>query len=295
MTMTPSGSTIAFHEFLLNFKPAEQAIHIFFEGAEDMSFYMPRFRARSVSMEATFTYKTGKKKDVLYVATLVDQRIRDSQSPQKSIFVVDKDLDDILQTGVNGDGRLVFETNLYSIENYLVNRSNVEVFCQEILKISPNVAHRIGNEFDALIQSYYPVARELMIYIIFHRLNTGRPNLNNITGGEIYEYQSGKWRFFRLSSQRIVTLDKHLGVATDFSKYLKQRGAIRKRLSAYSFKQYVRGKYELFFLIAFLKQIVRDHSCKSVHPLIPASLCEILAARSPDPAGFAGYVSARLS
>jgi hypothetical protein len=241
----------AYDWFIRQYPKHPDGVFVFVEGHEDKSFYTG-FIARYVAVEEDIHSSVCGGKDEVY---RVHARIMQRPEAQTAIllFFVDKDLSDIL-----GEDRPqatnIYVTDHYAIENYLVTETMLRRVWEEVLHLETLEFSLFQEKFRQELHRFHAVMLPFMAWIVFLRRNSLRPNVNNInldnfhcfteelTLVETQELQH---------TQLIALLERQCNVNTP-SDYQTSKDALIQELSAYEPKQYVRGKFELWFFLKFM-------------------------------------------
>lgn len=245
------GVTPTLHEFKVNYDGDSARVHVFVEGYEDMAFYRPPIQAAIGKDRRIFMYRCGTKKTVYDL----HKAITDTERPTTNVlFFVDKDLSDILGETWPQDDR-IFVTDTYSVENYLVSRAVVERVCYDMIRLS-NVEfdfEPVFQHFEDQLESFHRQAMIVMAWVIAARSLNLRPNLNNINMDELFTI-SDECTVAR-SRNCAGYLAKSTGVLAPEDLWLRVLAA-RRRIDKLDPKTVIRGKFELWFLVAFARAIV---------------------------------------
>lgn len=268
------SDSAALHEFMLRFTEKSSDIHLFFEGDEDPSFYMPSVRARMLNRTG-WTYICGGKPALI---KLRNELVKRKYPLGTTLFFVDRDLDDFLGCQVSGEPR-TFITDPYSIENYLVGRYQAEIVLVDLCGLS-QTDHDCKKFLASIDNTLLHCAKRTLPFIamtLAARESGVNANFQNLNLNNVFAISLNPSSIRRKSGAaavcRSAVLPKEASVA--FRDTLRWA----RVLSASNVKLWFRGKYELWFferiLILFLEQVRAKRSAnkqKSVR--IPASLRE---------------------
>ncbi|RZJ08973.1 MAG: DUF4435 domain-containing protein [Acidovorax sp.] len=278
-------------QFSHAYKDSRREIFLFFEGQDDLTFFMPEIRRRAnQSSVAISPFVCQGKRSVLRLIPVVRRRLDNNW---RALFFVDKDVDNIVNQSRTTPDPYLYETDLYSIENYLVSSDTFSWFWTDILRLNPRDPRLAFFEklYELLYEKTMQALTALMAWSIFHRKKGRRPNLNNLNMSKIFKLDSSG----RLHRQGKVLslLDQYCGVITPPSSWRGIRASARK-LKTYRRKEYIRGKFEIWFFVHFIKlviEILQSMGAPKTFPSLPSlqlALTEdnaiaVLAGRMPLP------------
>jgi hypothetical protein len=248
------------HKFLISYSPHNGRAHAFVEGTPDLAFYR-HFLEQHVNDDALRMYNCEGKANVYETFAKVLDRF---PRCRYVLFFVDKDVDDILGVPWPVDPR-IHVTDCYAVENYFASQKVVERFFMDFVKIRRvDVSFDIALlEFTRQLEEFRRLILPIMGWIVTKRRAGNRPNLNDINPGE----------FLCFSASRIAKRDgikalDYLEKVTQAQHRPGEWGQIRRtcrELRRLEPKRYVRGKFDAWFLLGFIRQtleilgeIVRD-------------------------------------
>jgi hypothetical protein len=247
----------------------KKTLHLFVEDDDDYHFYQS-FASRIYNEYQIYGYsQKGKSK---LIETFFDISF-DTYSAGRVLFFCDKDYDDLLEK-VRPSGDNLFVTESYSIENYLIT--------SEVFKIVLDLGykHVPDDMIDHLIREMEPwydmfCARLKIItsWILIYRHDSSNCELDEIKFGDIFVQDKDDFAYIRKVSS--TSYDKIMADETISNQYKKRyrRESLKEVLESktkadpkkFSFvkflgyyrkvdaitrqKIYLRGKYELWFLL----------------------------------------------
>jgi len=242
----------AYIKFLHQYKKRGKTIHLFFEGQEDQSFYISHVENIFPREYELFYYLCDGKSNV-------EQNYNDINwfvfSKNRILFFIDKDFDDIIETRKISDEN-IFETKYYSIENYFVTSECYARFLKEICGIkTAAVIKELLDQFDSQLSLFHKSIRLTIAWIIFCRKNRHNINLNDIDLSKLFEINN-QLEFKRCLSKPYKSIFEYLFDTTKCSHFdSNEIFKINRRLRSISEpKNYVRGKYEFWFMFSFYKK-----------------------------------------
>ncbi len=248
------------------------SLHVFVEGHSDPSFYRSFLSEYCRGLGTPKFYKCGGKRQV-YAAR---EKVRTRDNPpaaSKSIvilYLVDKDLSDFLsqEYPVVDD---VFVTKFYSIENYLVCDDILEVIWTDIVHFYSDEVSEFSdfcNEFSIQLKVFYRYMRTIMTWAIHHKRRGAVVNFDLIKMGELFSVKlvddllQLKLKIVDGEDALIATLDKKCSVLSNGLG--EDRDEIAAMLDRANPKEYVRGKYETWFMCAFVKEYLKKEKHNGV-------------------------------
>ena len=244
---------VAYTKFLQQYKFNAKTIHFFFEGGDDQSYYV-NFIEAIFPEEYTFYYYICNGKDNVY------QNYNDinwaTYNKRRALFFTDKDVDDLIGKLYVKDYN-VFETEYYSIENYLVNNSVYKRFLKELCLITNESAiSQLKLKFESELKRFYSLMAIISAWVIYCRKNNYKINLSDIDMSKI----------FHIGHDFIINKKKPPGYKTCFDYIcsatktaffnLEEIKSIASTITSLNPKYFIRGKYELWFMYAFCKATI---------------------------------------
>ena len=300
----PNTSRAKVNEFLASFNPRTRKISIFVEGRDDPSFirvHVTRI-ANSLNLEVA-TIVLGNKKEVLSALDFLEKRFPNNP---KLMFFVDKDHDDLVGNPGSVTQNGLFVTSCYSIENFLVCTNTVRIILTDLWGLdSSNGAIEIACKiFQKFQKAYRDVFLPWMAWILV--INRAHGNIVNNTNNvpfTILTVNSNYEPILKWDPDMFIYLSNICNVkvppnAADIDLAIKE-------LELLPIKIWLRGKQELWCLIAFLKkleeQITDNPDLTSVKKGVNirtkievSNAAEILSPRIPCPKELNDFVSNRL-
>jgi hypothetical protein len=267
-------------QFIATYRAGVPDIYAFFEGRDDFSFYMPVLRGKW-TRGAIVPFKCKGKAAVTGLIQRIQARI---DEPWRALFFVDKDIDDIVGVPTY-NCPFLYETECYSIENYLVVESLLCVIWTDLFQLSP-----VDSRFDLVLKQfrqaladYVGAMRLIMATIIHYRKCGSRPVLNEVDPGKLVQFNT-EFRVARVPDW--ITYFKGVsGVPSDPDWRLVAE--IDAELAKREYKTYLRGKFEIWFFVAFVNRVaavvserVGDQARAVIHThLTTSNVVEVLAGR----------------
>ncbi|NOJ78164.1 DUF4435 domain-containing protein [Myxococcus xanthus] len=226
-------------------------VFVFFEGHDDLAFFMPELRRRGQNSALTIKpFVCRGKRTVLKLIPVVRARL---DRPGRAIFFVDKDIDEFVGPPAwRPEDPFVYETKWYSIENYIVSEEAYHWVWTDLMRLS-SADPRLGEmvkSYRYMSMRFVRIATVLMAWSLFHRKHGRRPNLNNLELSKLIRLD-GSGRIVR-HGKMLGLLDQLCGVASPARVWRGVRAAV-EQFRRHDAKVYVRGKFELWFFVQFVR------------------------------------------
>lgn len=249
----------AYHEFLLAYKQGRKCIYGFVEGKTDPSYYANKVHNELPEGWEVDFWHAGGKKNVIKVFERLDwSRFKKGQV----LFFFDRDfspwVSEHLPRAIN-----IYITDYYSIENSLVTKDVCKRVLQDLKgmeKLSGQEMDNVLDIFDTQLQIFHKYTREISIHMIAWHRKGEAPCAENLKMQDLFEFVDGK----------IKRTYKPKGTSGIAAYMCKKFELNRRGLKPYieevgreldkepEPKRYIRGKYELWFLLEFCEHISRN-------------------------------------
>jgi hypothetical protein len=250
------GSSTVLHKFLTTYSPGPERIYLFVEGQPDEAFYRAFVSGYLAEGQQIFVYNCEGKDRVYEIYEKVVFRYPRCTNV---MFFVDKDVDDVVGIARRQDPR-IYVTEYYSIESYLVSRAVLERYFSDFVKIKRVTVKLddIFSSFDQLLSAFYSLMTPVMAYIVNMRRSGNRILLNDLKLGHWLRITSDGIR----RTPRKNKLEWICGISQTASsahvwQQVRKTTAELKRLPP---KSFIRGKFEAWFLLEFVKRVLEDLS-----------------------------------
>jgi Protein of unknown function (DUF4435) len=296
-----------FHSLLLVLnKTAQSTVFLFFEGEDDPSFYLSHIRAHAFANEYSSHICFGRD-EVFKVRELIE---RDERLVGRSWFFVDKDHSDIMSSSITPND--VFQTTVYSIENYVVCEQVFFAYWTEVLHLDSSDPRRdvYWEAFAATYPQFERRARTLMALVLLGRGVNAHPprklNLNNANLDLVFNinFESTSCRY-RPGAAKQFVLSTNVSDCPTHVRRIDLKSILQIHVKHRTTKAILRGKYELWFFIKFLQwtmKILSDRALpradgqRRATPKTSVSqknAMELLATRCSCPDELRKYLSSR--
>lgn len=249
------SSATAFHLFLLEFKKYENPVFAFFEGKDDLSFYNKFITNRLNNSKKYIPLKCGNKKEVYETYKKVIPRVKCGIIV---LFFVDRDFSDFTDEGYVEDDR-IYVTDYYSIENYVVTVDIFTSVCQEILHLSnePETINMLIDKFQKEITEFYIANRYISAWIIYMMREGNKTNIKNVNLNSVFSINDDLELKSIGRERTIQHFERSCGLSTPDDFGTQSEDNI-KEIEKYDEKMYVRGKFELYFFVIFIRAITNQ-------------------------------------
>ncbi len=286
------------HLFLLNYYPDKNIIHAFFEGKTDLSFYGTLIRRYMPKEWKLRTYICGNKDSVYYQHKNLSPK---HKQHQPLLYFVDKDIDDIIPITRVKD-TLIYVTEYYSIENYLITETAIEQIWEELFRQPSGtvIEDELVTTFSSALLNTHEILLDIMSWILGQRKQGARPNLNDIITEKYFQIDDdlkvspimNKNEMIELlETQTKTPYSQH--TADDLSEH-------REELEKYDPKMVIRGHNEMDFFISFIKKlsyVVNNKSKINIRPKVQitkANIIDIMGPRVDVPLNLDAFLSLHL-
>jgi Protein of unknown function (DUF4435) len=238
------------HRFRLMYGEKGTALHyLFFEGETDRDFFDIFINAKLSGERAVFV--CDGKEGVLSVARRLG---RESRESRRLLFFLDRDHDPFLGKPLPRR-KDFFVTEYYSIENYLVCEGLVANVLRRFMRLDNTdpIYDECMTAYQAAYTRYAKLMAPFMAWVIVQRrmgktLNLSNVNLQTVVSmdGMVEKRPSGFRTFQKQCAGGNPRITLRLVVET------------RKELLKVHVKKYLRGKFELWFLIQWITRVARS-------------------------------------
>lgn len=299
-----ASGNIAYHEFLLCYRAAEQVVYGLVEGREDPCFYRGLIENLLPTGWEVTLIAAGSKKKVLKAF----EGMNWSRFSRKRIcFFVDRDLSELLG-GETHAGDNLYVTDNYSIESEVVCGRTFERVLEEILGVTNlQLAQKaaILNIFETSLDIFRDVMCPVMAQIVLWRRAGADVALNNIEPKEFFAFTNcriGTKPEFALPYDRVV----HAAAAVNLppAPPLQIASAEAEFRSRRGLEKFTRGKYLLWFFVRLAKEIHQAAPMFCAHHKVPpkarvelgtANVMAVVAPRARCPPSLKAFLERNFS
>lgn len=246
--LTPAASYI---KILSQYKKDNNTIFCFVEGNEDISFYS-QFIERYKENDLKFIVCNGKE-NVIDNYNSLSWSFYDKK---RVLFFMDKDFDDFIGNTLVLDDN-IFVTELYSIENYLVNEVTLRKFIiDNCLITNESVIDATILNFKIQHKEYIRQLKKVSAWMMYCRENKFNVNFNDIKISDLFEINSDGI-LIKKSISSYISIFEYICHKTKTSHFnLPQIKSYLIKINSESRSQkFIRGKYDLHFMFLYLKYI----------------------------------------
>ncbi|SHE43398.1 DUF4435 domain-containing protein [Chryseobacterium takakiae] len=249
--LSPAASYI---KIISQYKSDDNTIFCFVEGIEDISFYS-QFIERNIENELKFIVCNGKG-NVIDNHKSLDWNF---YSKKRILFFIDKDFDDYIGQELYEDDN-IFITELYSIENYLVDEHTLRKFIIDNCLISDETIINLAVEnFKIQHKEYIGQLKKISAWMMYCRKHNYKVNFNDIKISDLFFInKEGILKKKDLGSYE--TSFKYICDKTGCDNFsLPEIKEFYKKIDLESKPQkFIRGKYDLYFMFLYLKYISEE-------------------------------------
>lgn len=247
-----------YHEFLAGYKKNSKELYGFVEGDEDPSFYRGMIENMLPPEWNVDLWPAGNKTRVIELYNCFDWT---RFSKERIIFLIDRDLSFFVGEKSSRDIN-IYITEKYSIENNIVSRNTCDRVLSEVCNLN-RVKRREKNEilnlFEEQLSLFQKKMIRIMAWIIHWKQKDLKPSLNDILMRHLFAVDSGRL-LENHSPKGFSTCEEYIhGQCNIPYKSTSKIIAITKEFKAADGpKKFVRGKYELWFLVEFVISIYKN-------------------------------------
>jgi hypothetical protein len=262
-----------YHEFLISYhKNAKKIVYGFTEGYEDLSFYTG-FIQQNIFSPWRFDVKpVGNRNNVLKLYSFFDW---DQFSKKQIAFFIDRDLSMFLGETPHNESNIYISDD-YSIENCIVNRLTCRRILREIynLSILPDAdENKILNCFEDQLKIFLQEMILTMAWIIYWKRTgkkTSKKSLDRIEMKKMFSFNKGRiQKILKPNNTNSVEEYIHIQCNVPFDPTYDISSIISELETDEIYLRFIRGKYVLWFLIAFTFNIHHDIKKVSTEKIDP--------------------------
>lgn len=246
-----------YHAFLIKYKPNDKVVHGFVEGKDDPSFYQGYIENILPESWEVKLWASGNKSNVLSIFNDFEW----ARFPRNRFaFFIDRDLSEFINDDTPSDP-CIYITDGYSIENEVVSRGT----CRRVLKEVCNLSDMNETELDVILDLFENERRAfqvqmtpIMAWIIYWRRIGIVTHLNNIDMEKLFSFDSGKIVENQMPcgfSSKYEYIKNKLNISCNDFDYSE---TINEFVGKSGPSKYVRGKYELWFLVGFILSVYKN-------------------------------------
>lgn len=283
----------AWLEFIGRYRVGCFDLYLFFEGKDDFSFYQPYLRNIWRDRGVLHSFNCDGKQEVIQIITRVKPKL---DYEWRGLFFVDKDVDDFCGHTRHVD-RFLYETEYYSIESFITCEKTLEIIWTDFLSLP--VADTRLNEVLATYatssQSFYLAMKDVMAWVIHLRRAGHHVVLNNVNMSKVITLDADcKCALVADWLDHIHAASSIVGVGFDSVAH----NTVVTQLSLCEPKTYIRGKFEMWYFVAFVTKMLEGVSSRmsglpravcSVQ-ISPATAIDVLAPRLQPPGSLQEFV-----
>ncbi|ULG90794.1 DUF4435 domain-containing protein (plasmid) [Leptospira interrogans] len=289
------NSISAYTEFLLNYKKEKSDFHLFFEGNDDLSYYVCVINRHCKLMEFSNTYITYGKENAKQIYFRIDWK---KYKKNRVLFFLDKDHEEYI-TNNSQLSKNIFITDHYSIENYVATVNVFRQILKDILHIQiNNIVEEYLYKYNTQYKKFVVKMITLNAWIIYNRKNNIKLNLNNLDLSKLYKITaSGQFVRNCRNTKYFEILNRQFGVIKEKNIRSPLLQISRTLKLEKCPKKYIRGKYEIWFFVKYVNFVISDNRNKGNKLKINTQLSvsnalEILAPRAEEDSKLVNFIKA---
>lgn len=275
-------SNYAYLKLLQKYRFDANELHYIFEGYEDQSFYFNYIQKLS---DNYITYVSLGKKQSIELYHKIDWMKYDKK---RVVIFIDRDFCRILGDTIPED-KNIYETTYYSIENYISNTIILKRLINEILHYHDDVViNQIVAKYNIELNNFLKAIKPIISWILIVRSHKLKANLNMIDLSKLYSFDKNLTLILS-NIDKLAYLEKVTQVKTP-SVYLTVFKSWYLTINSLpNYKLYLRGKYEMWFMITFFNQLNdylelnHNHKSKVKTNINQSNAIEIIGPRTAIP------------
>lgn len=266
------GELTVYHEFLNRYKKTAMCVYGFVEGKDDPSFYRGAIEHMLPEKWTVDLWSVGNKDKVIQLYAAFDW-VRFPKN--RVVFFVDRDLSEFLKETLPVQNN-VYITAKYSIENDIVSRDTCDRVLTEVCNlnlIEKGEKDKILDLFDSQLGIFREEMASVMVWIIYWKQNGARPSLNGILMKRIFKIMTGRVQVMS-SPGGFPTLEEYIHNQCNipYKSDVDITAIEREFKKANGHQKFIRGKYELWFLVEFVLSVYQNISAFSRKITIPPKM-----------------------
>lgn len=289
----------AYHEFLSSYSKNERVLYGFVEGKQDPSYYRGIVDGQIQAGWSIRLIPAGSKKKVYELYQKIDWR---RFKRQRVCFFVDRDLSDLIPESLPTAAN-IFVTSKYSIENhfesrYICDRALTEIYA--LSSVSQKELAKTLDLFEEQREEFFKLMIPVMGRILTWRRAKTNASLENIKLSTIVKFKSGRVSSVPLPAG-IASVDEliHAHCKLDIAASVSKGAAEAEFSLVKNYRNFVRGKFVLWFVVEFCKSIHAESSKmfsglksvpKALLELSSANAVAILGPRLTPPRGLIDFI-----
>jgi hypothetical protein len=215
-------------------------LYAFFEGNDDLSYYQPYLRQKWAGRGQLHGFNCNGKDHVVGVMARVKQTL---DHEWRALFFIDKDVDDFCGHARHSDPFL-FETECYSIENYITHPVTLSVMWTDLLCLPATDARltEILKAYDAAYHSFVTAMKQVMAWIIHLRRSGCKVVLNDMSMDNVISIdREGKCSLKGGWADHILAASNTHGAVYEPAAF----AGVVAELDPCDPRTYIRGKFDL--------------------------------------------------
>lgn len=261
------AKTVALVQFYEEYKNEANLFFAFVEGKDDPSLYRNMINSKLPEDKELRLYPVDGKDNVKFIYSTLDWN---NYSKNKVVFLMDRDLSDLIPDTNPISDFNIYVTDKYAIENEICCKQVLNSVMQDVLgfqNLSLVDMKRIDSFFDNQTKQFELGFLEIMANIIWwKRINVPNPSYREIQVKKIAKVQNGVVSF---SSKNDILEYIYKTSGVNKEKYyneLEISNIVNEIKSKKLTNIIVRGKYMSEYFYLFLRSIYKDYNYLGIKP-----------------------------
>lgn len=294
------SSASVWQQFILQYERRANSVHAFFEGRDDRCVYLSELKKRFRDKYTVFSIVCDGKDGVIAAYKRIAPSVRNKR---RILFFVDKDLDNFLDKARKRipNSKSIFSTRYYSIDNYYVTEEMIGDIVETLWAINQSShEYRFSRVF--FRNSYNQFCNEMipiMAWCISRMRRGQKIHFKNIRMNSLVDITlDGDVERKR---NRLLELERACQDEVD-EEFWPDVKICMRQLRMLDAKTFIRGKFELWFLVQLLDklsaQLARLSNSKKLRvrtQLHQENVVEVLTQFLVFPAEFDEFIDYQLS
>ncbi|MGN7503628.1 MAG: DUF4435 domain-containing protein [Alphaproteobacteria bacterium] len=272
-----------YHQYKLN-RETKSHYFLFVEGNDDKLYYTATIHQKDPEL-LIHTYICNNKKNVI---SLLQHMEAKKENLKKCLFFVDRDYDCFFSQQTSSNDNL-YITDLYSIENQIINENSLGIALRDYTNINHNDVKAATELYKTSSLNFYRQLKPFIAFCLANREIGHKPVLNSINMNSIFTINRN-YEVTKKADSINTFLDssKINDVKIKYSQFKKWYCIIQKTKNN---KLWVRGKFDLWFFLLFLEQYCKNNGLKTTFLLEHKKAFEMLSGKVSPPKSLLNFIT----